>query len=197
MRTPPTSAAFTFMVFALFSAGCGDGDSSGADVTEDASSDVEDLTGRSVYRMTLTQGEDVIALDRDLTGEGQYFAFGSTHIAPAVSFAVTDSVTFPRTMTINLNFGIVVASDAHPIQTGAAGTYAFGELPPAIDVFYRGLQYRSSLGGASGSVIVTDWSVEAGGTFAGTFAGTLMAEGPSGQTLDVEGDFHFTLPERQ
>ncbi len=197
MRRPLYSSVFTSMLFAALAAACGDGDAPATDTTADAAAEVEDLTGRSVYRMTLTQGEDSIELDRDLTGEGQYFAFGSTHIAPAVSFAVTDSVTFPRTMTINLNFGIVVASDAHPIQTGDAGTYTFGELPPAIDVFYRGLQYRSSLEGAAGSVVVTSWSVEPGDAFAGTFSGTLMAEGPSGQTLAVEGEFRFTLPERQ
>ena len=106
---------------------CDDGGAAPAGSPSDVASDgvAEDLTGRSVYRMTVTVDDEVLTLDRDLTGKAQYFAFGSTHIAPAVSLAVTDSVTFPRTMTVNINFGIVVGSDTFPVQTTGAGAWPF------------------------------------------------------------------------
>ena len=187
---------FGFATVLLFAGGCGDGGST-SDVIADLAETTEDLTGRSVYRLTITQDDEVVPLDRDLTGDAKYFSFGSTHIAPAVSFAVTDSVTFPRTITVNLNFGIVVGSDQHPVQTSGARKYAFGANPPAVDVNYRGLQYSSAQPGATGNIIISQWSVETGGAVAGTVAGTLVAEGPSGRTIDVAGDFHFTLPARQ
>jgi hypothetical protein len=183
---------------ALAASACDDSAASSADVTPvDAAPEVEDLSGRSVYRMKVRVGDELLALDRDLTGDSKYFAFGSTHIGPAVSFAVTDSVTFPRTMTVNFNFGIVVGSDTYPIQTTGAGTWPFSASPPDLGVFVRGLQYRGSTPGSTGEVIITAWSVETGEPVAGTFRGTLVAEGPSGATIDVEGSFHFTLPEKQ
>jgi hypothetical protein len=175
---------------------CGDDAAPSAD-TADVAAEVEDLEGRSVYRMTVVTSQETLELDRDLTDQSQYFAFGSTHIAPAVSLAMTDSVTFPRTMTINLNFGIVVGSEQYPIQTTGVGTYTFGELPPAINVFVRGLQYRSSLPGATGSVVVDTWNLETGAPVAGTFSGTLVAKDNPTSTIDVSGMFHFTLPARQ
>jgi hypothetical protein len=178
-------------------AACGDDGAAEATAPADVVADVEDLTGRSVYTMTIRLGDEVLTLDRDLDGSTQRFAFGSTHIGPAVSLAVTDSVTYPRTMTVNINFGIVVGSETYPIQTTGPGAYPFGGPPPEIGVFVRGLQYRSSLPGATGDLTVSDWSLETGGTVSGTFAGTLLAEGPSGASLTVEGRFHFTLPERQ
>ncbi len=176
---------------------CTDEPTDTADVATDVadvSTDADDLTGRSVYRLETTFNDAPVVLDRDLTGKDQYFAFGSTHIAPAVSFAMTDSVTSPRTMTVTLNFGIIIPSADHPIRTEGPGTYAFSDSQPSVDVFIGGLQYRSTLEGASGEVIVTEWSTEEGGTVAGTFSGTLMAEGPTGRTLPVSGSFHFTLP---
>lgn len=182
---------------ALLAMGC-DESQSGADVSVTDITEVqEDLSGRSVYRMTVTQDDDEVVLDRELTGDNKYFAFGSTHIAPAVSFAMMDSVTFPRTMTINLNFGIIVGSEAHAVQTDSAGSYAFKTSPPAIEVSYRGLQYSSLQEGATGTIVVSEWAVSPGDAVAGTFRGTLVAQGPSGRTLDVQGLFHFTLPERQ
>ncbi len=178
---------------------CDDGGAAPAGSPSDVASDgvAEDLTGRSVYRMTVTVDDEVLTLDRDLTGKAQYFAFGSTHIAPAVSLAVTDSVTFPRTMTVNINFGIVVGSDTFPVQTTGAGAWPFSASPPDLGVFVKGLQYRASTPGSTGEVVITAWSTETGAPVAGTFRGTLVAEGPSGATIDVEGSFHFTLPERQ
>ena len=194
-------------VLSLAALGCGDSDSSkdtgatdetagdGGDVTGDVGGDA-DLTGKSVYHLEFTFNDTPFVVDRDLSGLDQYFAFGSTHIAPAVSFGMTDSIQFPRTMTIGINFGIVIPSGDHPIQTEGAGSHPFIDEPPSVELFIGGLQYRSTLEGASGAVNITEWGTATGDTVAGTFEGTLMSEGTTGRTLDVSGSFHFTLPER-
>jgi len=196
LHIPPVLSALAALGIAL--GACSDDPvkaSGDTDAIEDAdTSDVPDLTGKSVYRMEFTIDGEPIVIDRDLSGLDQYFAFGSTHIAPAVSFGMTDSIQFPRTMTISINFGIVVPSTDHAIQTEGIGTHPFSTEPPSIDLFVKGLQYRSSLEGATGAMEITDWGVEEGDVVAGTFQGKVIAEGPTGRTIDLSGSFHFVLP---
>ena len=175
--------------------GCGGagGTSPDGDAAE-VSSDAPDLTGKSFYHMEFSLAGEPYVLDRDLTGQDQYFAFGSTHIAPAVSFGMTDSIQYPRTMSIGINFGIVVASGDHPLQTEGVGAHPFASEPPSVDLFVQGLQYRSTLAGATGTFDITAWGVATGDTVAGTFQGTLLSEGATGKTIDVSGSFHFVLP---
>ena len=186
----------TFVVV-LCLAACSD-DSKQADVppteVSDGSDADVDLTGQSVYALDLVVDGNEVKVDRDLTGLGQYFAFGSTHIAPAVSFGMTDSIQFPRTMTNTINFGIVVPSEAHPIQTPSTGTYTFSAKPPNVDIFVSGLQYRSTNAGSAGSIVIDQWGVSEGDTVSGTFQGSLVADGSTGRTISVTGRFHFTLP---
>jgi len=197
MRSTPRALPYLTSLVVLAALGCGDdAKTADSDGTADVETDAPDLTGKSVYHMEFDIDGQAIVIDRDLTGLDQYFAFGSTHIAPAVSFGMTDSLQFPRTMSIGINFGIVIASTDHPIQTGEARSYPFSALPPSVDVFVKGLQYRSTLAGATGSIELTDWSSETDGVMAGTFSGTLMSEGDTGRTLAVTGSFHFTLPAR-
>lgn len=174
---------------------CGDDPKTTTD-TDTVETEVEDLTGRSLYRLETEVNGQPLILERELTGGSQYFAFGSTHIAPAVSLAMSDSVTFPRTMTVSVNFGIVVPSDSLAVHTEEAKTYPFSSTPPGIDVFVAGLQYRSTEDGAVGQVDITQWSTETGQPVAGTFLGTLVAEGNPARTLPVSGSFYFTLPEK-
>lgn len=172
--------------------------STGSDATstEVADSESPDLTGKSAYHVIISTSDgDTYDLGlRDLTDQPQYFAFGSSHIAPAVSFAMTDSVTFPRTINFTLDFGIVVPSDDHPIATSGPGDYPFTAAAPSSTVFVKGLQYRSVNTGSSGGVQVVEWSTETGGVVAGTFSGTLVADGPTGKTVDIDGYYHFILP---
>lgn len=179
-------------------AGCGDDpvDTSSDSTDTSSETEVEDLTGRSLYRLETEVNGTPLTLERELTGSSQYFAFGSTHIAPAVSFAMTDSVTFPRTMTVNLNFGIVIGSATLSVHTTEAKVYPFSASPPEVKVFVAGLQYSSKEPGATGQLDVTQWSTETGDPVAGTFSGTLVAEGNASRTLPVSGSFYFTLPEK-
>lgn len=200
MRSSIVGLVFASVASFMLAVGCGGSDGSGTDDAEAAEEveEVVDLTGKSVYHLEFTLDGEPFVIDRDLDanpdGPAQYFAYGSTHIAPAVSFGMTDSIQFPRTMTIGINFGIIVPSADHPIQTEGTGVHPFTDKPPSIDLFIKGLQYRSTLEGASGTVEITEWGVEEGDTVAGTFEGTVIAEGPTGRTIQVSGSFHFTLP---
>lgn len=179
---------------------CGDdGESDPTDVTDTA--DV-DLTGRSVYTIEIVDQEgNTYDLDRDLTGsEAQRFAFGSTHIAPAVSLAMGDNVSAPATINVDLNFGIVVAGGEYPdVHVDGPDTYAFDDAPPNVRVALKGLEYDSREPGATGAIEVTDWGVNPGDVVAGSFSGTLVQdrEGGTPRTMTVSGTFHFTLPARQ
>jgi hypothetical protein len=175
---------------------CGDDPAANSDADTAVEAEVDDVTGRSFYVLETEVNGQPLVLERELTGGSQYFAFGSTHIAPAVSLAMSDSVTFPRTMTVSVNFGIVVPSDSLAVHTDSARTYAFSATPPGVDVFVAGLQYRSTVSGAVGQVDITQWSTETGEPVAGTFSGTLVADGNPSRTLPVTGSFYFTLPER-
>ncbi|MCC6624872.1 MAG: hypothetical protein IT385_26725 [Deltaproteobacteria bacterium] len=180
---------------------CGDDEGGGdTSTTNDASetSDAPDLTGKSAYTLLIDVDEDSYDLGlRDLTGETQYFAFGSTHIAPAVSFAMTDSLTFPRTINFTLDFGIVVPSEDRPIATEGVGTHALTAENPSITLFIKGLTYRSTNAGAAGQIVISDWSTETDGVVAGSYEATLVADGPTGKTASVSGIFHFILPSKE
>lgn len=186
---------------ASLAAGCGDSAGPADDDASDASGDAVDLTGRSLYRVVLTPRDlDPITLERELTDrEATHFAFGSTHIAPAVSLAMSDSVTAPRTIFFALNFGIVVASDTYPLATDGLGLYPFDATPPEVELTLSGLEYRSTVAGASGDFDITAWSVTPGEVVSGTFSGRLIQDTTleDKRWVDVEGSFHFTLPPRE
>lgn len=171
------------------------GDTSGGDAEPDGPGD----TDRSWYKLHIeTQDGLTYDLDRDITDSGIAFSFGSTHIAPAVSFSVSESVTSPATIAIVLNFGIVVGSTDNPVQCDGAKTYDFGGPPPEVDVQVQGLRYISSIEGSTGAMEITDWSATTGDSFAGSFEGRLLQETDKADKrwIDVEGSFHFILPSK-
>ena len=91
--------------------------------------------GKSYYTMKITtELGQTYELERDITERPNAFSFGSTHIAPAVSFAISEDLTFPATMNLTLNFGIVFGSDNFPIQCDSAKSYPFSAAPPEVDV---------------------------------------------------------------
>ncbi|MBL6974661.1 MAG: hypothetical protein ISR64_02925 [Deltaproteobacteria bacterium] len=146
---------------------------------------------------TFWDGSDLV-LDRDLSDKNPttIFAFGSTHIAPAVSLAMTDTLYEPYAI-VTLNLGIVVGSTEHPVQCDKAGSYDFGgDTPPAVDLYAGGLQYRSGVSGATGALEVTRWTTLPGDVFVGSFEGRLLFQtGQPDKYVDVKGSFQFTLPE--
>jgi len=154
-------------------------------------------TSHYVLEATLWDGSDLV-LERDLSGKdpSSIYAFGSTHIAPAVSLAMTDTIYDPYAI-VTINIGVVVGSVDHPIQCGETGIYPFGsDSPPAIEVFYKNIQYESGVDGSVGSLTVTNWTTLPGVVFEGKFEGRLMLDtGQPDKYADVSGSFRFTLPE--
>jgi len=143
------------------------------------------------------------------------FAFGSTHIGPAVAFAMKETnygVTgFVGTVIVEMNFGIVVASSTYKAQTDHADSYPFGCGPPLLKLTVHSHEYASTCGGA-GQIAVESFTVSEGGLFSGTFSGRLVerikssdlcseceatcqpCDGTASKYADVEGTFHFVLP---
>ena len=183
-------------------AACGDGGTTVADTGGDAEGDTLELTGRSVYHLEMTPKDmDPITLDRELTDNpGKYFAFGSTHIAPAVSFAMSDSVIAPRTIFFTLNFGVVVPSTELSIDVAGPDTYPFvaaaDSEPPELELTISGLEYRSHIAGSDGSIVIEQWSTTTGDVVSGTFSGRVLQDTvqPDKRWVDVDGWFHFILP---
>mgnify|MGYP001155579390 CR=1 FL=1 len=152
---------------------------------------------QSFYTMkvSLPDGTE-IPIERDLTAlRDTTFSYGSAHIAPAVAFAVTDTITWPQSVTITLDFGKIVGSAAFPIQTDGVGEYAFSDMPPAVEVYVELIQYKS-LFGSKGQVTLTSWGQNTGDIIAGSFAGRLIQDTELEDKLwiDVEGTFQFVLP---
>ena len=169
-------------------------DAGPSDAVDDASSQE-----KSYYKIKITTqlGEE-FEFERDITEKPNAYSFGSTHIAPAVSLAVSEDFTFPATMTVTINFGIVIGSEQFPVQSDATGEYAFSEAPPEIDVII-GLRYRSTIPGSTGSVVITEYSNQTGGIMSGTFKGRILQETTKEDKkwADVEGEFRFALPEKE
>ena len=167
----------------------------------------------------IPDGQDV-HLERDLHGTKTILSFGNTHLTPpALSFAVDDSVSVvlpgkpASPLQFTLRFGFIAESSAQPLQCGKSGTYPFSCQSPAMLVTYKGFSYRSTCPGLQGAIVVTDWSQDPGGRFAGHFSGRLQAYKPDSQKLDdcaaantketcsktdwwvdVDGVFGFELP---
>lgn len=165
------------------------------DTAKDSPSDIS-KEGRSYYRIVIdTEFEEPITVERDITDSKNNFAFGSTHIAPAISFAVSENLVFPATLSINFNFGIVLGSNTYPVQCDQAGDYQFGGAPPEIDIT-KGIRYVSSVPGSTGAIKITSWTRTTGEVFKGTFSGRIrqLTEKAEKRWADIEGEFQFIMP---
>jgi len=176
-------------------------------------------TGESYYSLTLDleEGPGIICgddgkvdclggksccryqFDRDLTGLDTKFAFGSTHIAPAISLAMTDTMYKPKTAFVILNFGIIIGTADKPASTNSSGLYEFSGFEPEVRVEIFNKKYSSVQEGAQGQFDITDWTAEEGGLWAGTVEGSIVQDTDKETKLQacVKGEFHFILPEPQ
>lgn len=137
-------------------------------------------------------------LERDLSGLAGRFAFGSTHIAPAVALAMEDHVYTPFFGIITLNFGIIIGTPDLPPACAGAGTYPFSGFEPELKVFIQNKDFGSKIPGSEGEIVVDAWGAETGQEFAGTFAGTMLQDTTKDDKLRllVSGEYHFVLPEK-
>ncbi len=140
-----------------------------------------------------------LVFDRNITDMPTKFSFGSTHIAPAVSFAMTDTLYVPTFSVITLNFGIIIGTSDKPPATDTSGKYPFSGFEPEITVTIYDKVLSSKEEGSEGEFNVTDWAAEQGGTWAGTLSGTIVQKTTQAQKVRarVDGSYHFILPEPQ
>jgi hypothetical protein len=134
--------------------------------------------------------------ERDLTGLGTKFAFGSTHIAPAIALAMNDTMPMPTFTVLTFNFGIIIGTSDKPPATSSSGVYPFSGFEPEITVTIHNKKYSSKVEGSEGTFDITDWTAEEGGTWAGSLNGTIIQETEKADKLraQVEGQFEFILP---
>ncbi len=133
---------------------------------------------------------------RDLTGLDTKFAFGSTHIAPAVALAMNDTMPMPTFTVITLNFGIIIGTSDKPPATSSSGQYPFTGFEPEITLTIHNKEFSSKEEGASGTFKITEWTAEEGGKWAGSVAGTIVQKTDKATKLrvQVDGSFEFILP---
>ena len=135
-------------------------------------------------------------LDRDLSETPGAFSFGSTHIAPAVSFTVQDQILDPF-MFVTLNFGFLVGSLEHETTIAGPGEYVLGGIVPAVKVELPPSSYQSDVTGSVGTLTITDYTNEPGGLFAGTVSATLVNKNKPEKYAVVNGAFSFVLPPKE
>jgi hypothetical protein len=127
---------------------------------------------------------------------GTKFAFGSTHIAPAIALAMNDTMPMPTFTVLTFNFGIIIGTSDKPPATSSSGVYPFSGFEPEITVTIHNKKYSSKVEGSEGTFDITDWTAEEGGTWAGSLNGTIIQETEKADKLraQVEGQFEFILP---
>jgi len=158
----------------------------------------------SFYKLTVVLPSGLQQVfTRNLDETPTAFAFGSSHIAPAVSLAIND-VLYDPFASIAFNFGFVVGSNQYPVTITEAGEWAFGagnsNAPPGLKIEMKdqGIprKFVSWLDGAKGQYLITHWGVQSGERVSGSLTGTLVNDGPEPVTAYVEGTFQFFLPEK-
>lgn len=150
-------------------------------------------------KVTCLDGKVCCQVDffRDLTGLGTKFAFGSTHIAPAIALAMEDTMYNPTFAVITLNFGIIIGTADKPAATNTTGIYDFGVFEPEIKLEIYNTKYSSKMDGSQGSFDITDWTADKDGLWAGTVKGKIVQDTDKDTKLEayVEGEYRFILPE--
>jgi hypothetical protein len=133
-------------------------------------------------------------------------AYGSSHIAPAVSLAIEDTWTQPYTI-ITFNFGFVVGSNDYAVTISEEGVWKWGSdainAPPGFKIYLKDDGKPRTLvswkKGASGNFLVTRWGTSPGDIIEAQIEGTLVDEidGPDGKavTASISGKIRLILPE--
>jgi hypothetical protein len=181
-------------------------DLGGPDLKEDIDPGLQ--KGGSYYSLEIVLPSGLLqTFEKQLDEKDTALAFGSSHIAPAVSLAIEDTFTKPFA-TVTFNFGFVVGSNDFAVTIEDEGKWAWGQAennaPPGfkIELKDQGVPRRmvSWKEGAEGHYLITKWGVSTGEIVQGKIKGTLVDEsyngddGPKAGT--VNGEFRLILPER-
>lgn len=174
----------------------------GGDDGSDGTDGVDGLSGEgSFYDLVVVLPS---GLQQKLKGEilsETHIAYGSTHIAPAVSLAVNVTYSTPFAI-IGLNLGFVKDSNDHAITIEDVGEWAWGtgsaDVPPTVSLVMQDNNIQRTFAswtpGASGSYIISQWGTEPGDIIEGTVNGKLVNDGPEAVEATITGDFRIVLP---
>lgn len=208
----PTSALSLGLLLLCVGAACSGDDPAPAEPPDTASAPpVKDTEAKetqleqgSFYKLTVVLPSGLQQkYQRNIDDMPWVVAFGSTHIAPAVSLAIEDTFYDPFAV-VTFNFGFVVGSNDHAVTIDDTGgwDWVMGEknTPPGFKITVKdgGVQreFVSWLEGAEGRFIISRWGTETGEYVEGSIEGTLTNNGPDPLTATVQGDFQFILPEK-
>lgn len=206
-----------FLSLSLAQLGCASGGSNNAeeDTTDPGGPDVSDdidpglQKGGSYYSLIVVLPSGLQQkFEKSLDDNDTALAFGSSHIAPAVSLAIEDTFTDPYA-TVTFNFGFVVGSNDFAVTIEEEGKWGWGKAennaPPGfkIELKDQGKPRRlvSWIDGAEGDYLITKWGTEEGGIVQGRIKGILADENYQGDegpiTGTIDGEFRLILPERK
>ena len=141
--------------------------------------------------------------ERNIDEKPYVVAFGSSHIAPAVSLAIEDTFYDPFAV-VTFNLGFVVGSNDHEVTIDDTGGWDWGlganNAPPGFKITMKDgnvqREFVSWLEGADGRFIISRWGTNTGDVIEGSIQGTLINNGPDAVTATVDGKFQFFLPEK-
>ena len=166
-----------------------------------------DKAGSCYSVQIVTPSGLVQTYERDLDDRPWVIAFGSSHIAPAVSLAVEDSWDKPYTV-ITFNLGFTVGSNDHDVTIDEEGVWDWGSAainaPPGFKIYMKDNGKPRTMvsweDGASGKYLITKWGTETGQVIEGKIEGTLVDENSVGkdtglETGTIDGHFRLILPE--
>lgn len=152
----------------------------------------------SHYRFVvrIDDGES-LEFERDLTFDADALVFGGTHISPAVALAIHSSHSKPVWAMFTLQIGIIRRSDSVPANVSSVGEYNLGAGRTRLEVVLDGATFDSGFQGSSGTLTISKWSDQPGGTMAGEVQAELVKKSAlvPPPKMNVRGEFSLVLPE--
>lgn len=162
--------------------------------------------GGSYYKLTVVLPSGLSQeFEKQLDDKSSAIAFGSSHIAPAVSLTVEDTF-FKPFATVTLFFCFVVGSNDHAVTITEEGKWdwAKGEenAPPGFKIQMKdqGLPRLmvSWEDESEGSLLITKWGTSEGEIVQGKISGTIVDQNALAngkvETGTVDGEFRLILP---
>ena len=166
-----------------------------------------DKAGSCYSVQIVTPSGLVQVYERDLDDRPWVIAFGSSHIAPAVSLAIEDTWDKPYTV-VTFNLGFTVGSNDYDVTIEDQGVWDWGtgsvNAPPGFKIYFKDNGKPRTMvsweDGSSGKYLIPKWGTETGQVIEGKIEGTLVDENSVGketglETGSVEGHFRLILPE--
>lgn len=213
-----TALCLGFSVLLLASCGGADDEAeepdTGPEVTEAPDTGPQETNGPppineagSFYSLEIITPSGLLqTFERQIDEAPYVVAFGSSHIAPAVSLAIEDTFYKPYA-TVTFNFGFVVGSNDYAVTIEEEGKWTWGKgeknAPPGFKITMKDNNIQKTFvswhAKSEGDFLITKWGKNEGTIVEGKIEGTLINEGDPNadapETATVSGKFHFILPD--